>query len=191
MARRERAMMVDMTAVSPHPILAGRWTIEREGSSVGFAIKHLGVATVRGRFTAFDGAVAFDDGGALSAEGTARVDSIATGDAKRDGILQGEEFFGADEFPAIAFHGTATRRLPRGRIGVDGEITIRGHAEPLELAVAVREVAGDPDVLELEATGTIDRTRFGMPFDRGASSALLGKQVKLELSVRARRAGSR
>jgi polyisoprenoid-binding protein YceI len=184
-------MMVDMSALSPHPTRAGRWTIEREGSTVGFAIKHLGVATVHGHFGAFEGTVAFDAGGALSAEGRVRVDAIATGDAKRDGILQGEELFGALEFPYISFHGTATRPLPRGRLGLDGEITIRDHAEPLELAVVVREVAGDPDVVELEATGATDRTRFGMPFDRGASSALLGKTVKLELSVRARRAGSR
>lgn len=184
-------MMVDMTAVSPPSTLAGRWTIEREGSSIGFAIKHLGVATVHGRFAAFDGEVAFDAGGALAVEGRVRVDPIATGDAKRDGILQGVEFFGAEEFPYISFHGTATRRLSRGRIGLDGEITIRDHAEPLELAVVVREVAGEPDVLVLEATGGMDRTRFGMPFDRGASSALLGKTVKLDLSVRVRRAASR
>lgn len=184
-------MMVVMTAVSPHPTLAGRWTIEREGSSVGFAIKHLGVATVHGRFEAFEGTVTFEEGGALSAEGRVRVEAIATGDAKRDGILQGEEFFDAEAFPVIAFHGTATRQLSRGRIGLDGEIAIRDHAEPLELAVVVREVAGEPDVLLLEATGAIDRTRFGMPFDRGASSALLGKTVKLDLSVRARRAASR
>lgn len=183
--------MEDMTALSPSTTRAGRWTIERGGSSVGFAIKHLGVATVHGHFAAFDGTVTCDADGTLSAQGVVGVDSIVTGDAKRDGILLGHDFFDAGTFPEIRFHGTAAARPARGRLGLEGEIELRGVTRPLALAVVVREVADDPDVLELEATGALDRTRFGMPFDRGASSALLGRSVKLALSVRARRAGSR
>ena len=36
-------------------IPTGTWTVDPAHSSVGFAVKHMGIANVRGRFTEFDG----------------------------------------------------------------------------------------------------------------------------------------
>ena len=34
---------------------AGTWTVDPAHSTVGFAVKHLGIATVRGKFDEFEG----------------------------------------------------------------------------------------------------------------------------------------
>ena len=36
-------------------IPTGTWTVDPAHSKVGFAVKHMGIATVRGEFTAFEG----------------------------------------------------------------------------------------------------------------------------------------
>jgi polyisoprenoid-binding protein YceI len=171
--------------------VAGGWTVDPAASSVGFAIKHLRVATVHGHFEDFEGSVFFtedlQDG---VAEGSVRVASVRTGDAKRDEILRSPEFFDAEQFPVMTFRSTALRSLSAGRFEVTGDLTLRDTTERITLVGELGRPGTAPDGHEevaIRVEGKVDRTRFGMPFDHGASSALLGKRVKLELSLTARR----
>ena len=42
-------------------IPAGTWNVDPTHSKAGFAVKHMGIATVRGEFTAFQGALEIAD----------------------------------------------------------------------------------------------------------------------------------
>jgi polyisoprenoid-binding protein YceI len=43
------------TASNPTVIPAGTWSVDQAHSTIGFAVKHMGIATVRGKFNDFEG----------------------------------------------------------------------------------------------------------------------------------------
>ena len=82
-----------------------RWEIDPAHSHVEFAVKHLMIATVKGRFTDVRGTVSMHD----SDPATATVDvtiaaaSIDTREGKRDTHLRSPDFLDAARFPVITF----------------------------------------------------------------------------------------
>jgi|tagenome__1003787_1003787.scaffolds.fasta_scaffold20061201_1 polyisoprenoid-binding protein YceI len=183
--------MHSLTDTSPNTSLAGAWAVDPATSSVAFAIKHLHVATVHGRFEAFDGMVRFgDDLAGGVAEGSVEIRSVRTGDGKRDEILRGAEFFDASEFPAMTFRSVALRPVGDRAFLLDGDLELRGVTRRITLDGELGRPARDPEgreTLGIWAQVTLDRTRFGMPFDDNPSSALLGKKVKVSVSLTTRR----
>jgi polyisoprenoid-binding protein YceI len=53
-----------MSITATQPIAAGTWKIDTVHSHVGFAVKHMVVATFRGQFTDYDGSLLADADGA-------------------------------------------------------------------------------------------------------------------------------
>ena len=72
----------------------GTWTVDPIHSSVGFKIKHMMIATVRGQVSEFEGTIvaAEDDPANSHAMGTVKVASIDTGNADRDAHLRSPDF---------------------------------------------------------------------------------------------------
>ena len=61
---------------------AGTWSVDPIHSTVGFSVKHLGIATVRGKFENFEGTLEIGEGDETArAYGTVQGVSINTGDA--------------------------------------------------------------------------------------------------------------
>ena len=77
------------------------WNIDQSHSEVGFAVKHMMISTVRGKFSRFDAEVQLDPANLEVATVTARIDAAAsiTNEAKRDGHLRSADFFGAEKYP--------------------------------------------------------------------------------------------
>jgi polyisoprenoid-binding protein YceI len=78
--------------------------------------------------------------------------------------LQSPEFFDAERHPRLAF---ASEELTRSgnEVTVEGEITIRGHTEPVELRGAITDPITDPYGSErfgVRLATRVDRTRFGL-----------------------------
>ena len=82
-----------MSAISRRRDPVGTYNIDPSHSNVGFAVRHMGIATVRGAFKKFEGTVDAN-GGALKLAAPSRR-SVDTGDANRDGHLQSPDFFDA------------------------------------------------------------------------------------------------
>ena len=78
------------------PVPAGTWGIDPVHSSIEFQVKHMMIATVKGRFTAFDGTLVASDDGGLTARGTVEVASIDTHEPKRDAHLRSSDFFDSE-----------------------------------------------------------------------------------------------
>ena len=166
----------------------GRWVLDGASSAARFRIRHLGFATVRGRFGALSGAVVVAADGSFEAEGAVEVASIDTGDDTRDGRLRGEGFFDAERFPRIVF--AAVHAAPRG-LGawtVDGELTMAGEAHPLSF-LAWRPVVED-DTFVLRAEASLSRRAHGLdwPGLRQAGRAVVGDNVGIDLELVGRRA---
>ena len=70
-------------------IPTGTWTIDPVHSKVGFAVKHMGVATVRGEFREFEGTIEIgEDLDSSRAYGTVKAASVNTNQEQRDEHLR-------------------------------------------------------------------------------------------------------
>src|ERR1700750_222121 len=93
-------------------IPVGTWTIDPAHSNVGFAVKHMGIATVRGQFTEFEGTLAVaHELRDSKAFGKVKVASITPADETRDAHLRSPDFFDADAYPEIAFESTRVEAI--------------------------------------------------------------------------------
>ena len=178
-----------MSATTLQQIPTGSYTVDPSHSNVGFEVRHMGIATVRGRFGAFEGSIdATGDAPVLA--GTVDVATIDTGDANRDGHLKGPEFFDADQQPQISFHSTATAVGSDGQITLAGEITIKGITKPIELTGEIAENGQDPwgnERIGLELQSSIDRRDFDLKWNQTLPNGnlLVANEVKLLVSVSA------
>ena len=142
----------------------GNWTLNPVHSSASFAVKHMVVATFRGRFENFDASLAVGDDGEAKLVGTVRADSIVVKDENLAGHLKSPDFFDTERYPEIGFVSTSIRR-DGDELVVDGELTIKGHTRPIEARGTITEpVVTFGDVLKLgvELEATVDRTEYGL-----------------------------
>jgi polyisoprenoid-binding protein YceI len=161
-------------------------TIDATRSRVGFLIRHMGVATVRGTFGTFHADVDEGDAG-LRVHGEVAAASVDTGEPIRDGRLR-DEFFDAPEFPAITFDGLASPES-----GVSGFLTIRGVTRPVWLELSTEPL--EDGAVRLHAEGRIRRSDFGLDWGalRQAGRLVVADNVRLfaDVVVRASEPGSR
>ena len=167
------------TPVAP----AGTWALDPVHSSASFAVKHMVVATFRGRFEEFDVTLTADENGDARLEGTVDARSIVVKDENLAGHLQGPEFFDTERTPHITYVSKAVRRTG-DELVVDGELTIKGITHPVEARGTVTDPAvalGDVEKIGLTLEAVIDRTQFGLewnaPLPKGGFA--LANDVKL------------
>jgi polyisoprenoid-binding protein YceI len=180
---------LSVPSLSLESIPAGTYNIDPAHSSVGFEVRHMGIATVRGAFRKFQGTVdATGDTPVLN--GSVEITSVDTGDPQRDGHLASADFFDAENHAEITFTSTAGAALDDGQVRLDGEITIKGITKPLELTGVVAEGGADPwgnERIGLELEGVIDRREFDLKWNQTLPNGnlLVSNEVKLLLSVSA------
>jgi polyisoprenoid-binding protein YceI len=168
-----------------------KWNLDAAHSSIDFAVRHMGFATVRGRFKAFEVDVESDDHGKLSRL-EARIDaaSLDTGEPQRDAHLRSDDFLATDRFPEVRF--TAGRIEPTGasRYRVGGDLTIRGTSRPVDFDVEVKHPINDPfgNVrVAAEASGKLNRKDWGLNWNQvlEAGALLVGEEVRFTIDVQA------
>ena len=128
-----------MTAVTaPRPATGIRtWSIDPAHSSAEFAVKHMMVSTVKGRFRDVEGALRIDEANpqASAIEAAIDVASIDTGVEQRDAHLRSDDFFNAERFPKIIFRGTSVDPKGADAWRLSGDLTIRDVTRPVVLDV--------------------------------------------------------
>lgn len=177
------------SAISLDAIPAGTYNVDPVHSNVGFEVRHMGIATVRGAFRKFQGTIDAT-GAAPVLEGTVEVASVDTNEPNRDGHLASPEFFDAENNPQISFRSAAGEPGDAGQIRLTGDITIKGITKPLELTGVVAEGGEDPwgnQRIGLELTGLIDRREFDLKWNQTLPNGnlLVSNDVKLLLSISA------
>jgi len=178
-----------MSATTITQIPTGVYSVDPAHSNVGFEVRHMGIATVRGKFAGFEGKL--DASGETPVlEGSVTVDSVDTGEENRDGHLKSPEFFDSAQHPQITFQSTGTEPAGEGQIKLEGEITIKGITKPIELTGTVAENGEDPwgnQRVGLEVEGKIDRREFDLKWNQTLPNGnlLVSNDVKLLVSVSA------
>lgn len=162
----------------------GTWEIDPAHSSVEFEVRHLGLATVKGRAPVVAGSI--DGGNEPSLRGTVDVSSITTFDETRDGHLQSPDFFDAARYPELRFESTSVRAEGRTVIAV-GDLTIKGVTRPVTLRGTFVGAGADPwgnERIGLDLQTTIDRTQWGVNWNAPLPGGgfMLPNEVKLTAS---------
>lgn len=168
----------------------GTWNVDRTHSRVGFRVKHLGLANVRGEFREYEGQLVIGEDGTVTASGSVKVDSIDTGEPDRDGHLKSPDFFDAATYAEISFESTSITAVDDETWEITGDLTMHGITKPITLNAEVGGSGPDPfggERVGLEATGEISRKDYGMKFDAalGTGNAVVSDKVKLDLDIEA------
>jgi polyisoprenoid-binding protein YceI len=176
-------------SVTATSVPTGTYNVDPSHSSVGFEVKHMGIATVRGAFRRFTGTIDAT-GEAPVLRGTVEVASIDTGDEQRDAHLTAPDFFDVEQHPEISFHTTAIQATDDSRIRLAGEITMKGITKPIELTGTAAEGGADPwgnERIGFEVEGVIDRRDFELKWNQTLPNGnlLVSNEVKLLISVSA------
>jgi polyisoprenoid-binding protein YceI len=168
------------TAIPP-----GSWTIDPARSELGFSVRHLMVATVRGRFTAFEGGLRSDAHGLTQVEGVVHTTSLDTGEPKRDQRLLDPSFLDARDHPQMRFTSRHVESVRGGRFRVVGDLTIKDATGELALEAVVRNHPTDHDPLRIAARGELKRSDFGLSWRDvlERAGAVVSDRVRIALEV--------
>jgi polyisoprenoid-binding protein YceI len=170
---------------------AGTWAVDPVHSTVGFSVKHVGIATVRGKFEEFEGFLEIGEGDeSARAYGTVKGVSVNTGDAGRDEHLRSADFFGVEANPELRFESTTVTPVDEETFEIVGDLTMNGVTKPITLKAEVQGTETDPwgnERVALEVTGQLNRKDWNMTFNQvlGSGNLLVGEKVKLILDVAA------
>jgi len=182
---------MSITTSATTAIPTGTWSVDPAHSSVGFGVKHMGIATVRGEFGDFEGTLEIgDDLSSARAFGAVKVQSVDTGEPQRDDHLRSPDFFDAAQFPELRFESTSIEALDDEEFRITGQLSIHGVTNEIVLHADVQGTDTDPwgnERVGLEVTGQLSRGDYGMQFNQmlGSGNMLVGDKVKLVLDISA------
>ena len=140
----------------------GTWKHDPVHSSISFAVKHQTVMTFQGQFGEWEATL---ENGRLT--GSASVASVRVEDENLVGHLQTPDFFDAEQFPELRFESSSIER-DGDRISIQGDLTIKGTTQPVELAGTVSGPVTDGyggQRLGLDLETTINRHDFGVSWN--------------------------
>ncbi|MFJ5060254.1 YceI family protein [Streptomyces nigra] len=171
----------------------GPWTVDPAHSTVAAVAQHLGISSVRGRFTRFSASVeiAPDDITKSRVEAVIQAASIDTGNEMRDGHLRSPDFLDVERYPEIVYRSTGvTQATGADRWTVRGELEMRGVVRPVDLDLAYLGTGADPwggTRAAFRATTELRRDDFAMNYNQvvQAGIAAIGTTLKVELDIQA------
>jgi polyisoprenoid-binding protein YceI len=172
---------------------AGTFSLDPAHTTVGFVARHLVVSKVRGSFTEVSGTIQVAENPLDSTvEVVIGAASISTGQTDRDNHLRSADFLELDKYPNLTYRSTGVKSHKGNSFVLAGELTIRDVTREVDLAVEYDGTIVSPygqEVIAFTATTEIDREAFGITWNQAieAGGVMVGKAVKIELSVEATR----
>lgn len=181
-----------MSASTSSQVGTGTWVIDSAHSSAEFSVKHMMVATAKGRFNKVSGTITLDPANPATASVEANVDvtSVDTGQPQRDGHLRNDDFFSADKYPEATFRSTRVELDGPEAAKVHGDLTIRGVTKPVVLDVEFEGQGKDAYGKQragFTATTTINRLDYGIQWNPAIETGgfVVSNRVKLTLNIAA------
>jgi polyisoprenoid-binding protein YceI len=166
------------------------WRVDPTHSHVEFAVRHLMISTVKGRFGDISGTLTGDetDPEHASIELTIPAAGIDTREGQRDAHLRSADFFDSEHHPAITFRSTKIVRAGSDSFTVTGDLTIRGVSKPITFTVHTGGRVRDPwggERVGYSATTRINRKDFGLNWNQALETGgvLVGDQVTISVEL--------
>ena len=166
------------------------WTVDSTHSLVEFAVKHLMISTVRGRFGDVKGTIRINEAEPNRSQVEIEVPtaSIDTRAEQRDAHLRSPDFFHVERYPAMKFVSERIEGDVNGEFKLIGDLTIRDTTKEVVLQAEFQGKTRDPwggDRMGFEAQGKINRKDFGLNWNQAldAGGWVLGDDIKMTIAV--------
>jgi polyisoprenoid-binding protein YceI len=166
------------------------WRIDPAHTHVEFAVRHLMITTVKGRFNEVTGTVVSNDDQAAKGDVNITINaaSIDTREPQRDAHLRSADFLDAEKFPAITFKSRRIEVVKGDDFKLAGDLTIHGVTQEVVLDVTSEGRAKDPwggERAGFTATTKIKRGDFGLTWNQvlETGGVLVGDDVKISIDV--------
>jgi len=188
--KRQLAMTTLFAVILMTVAAADQWDIDKAHSYIGFSAQHMVVSHVPGKFENYDGKVIFDGKNlaAGSTELTINVQSINTGNERRDNHLRSSEFFDLENFPIITFKSSKIVPGEGNKFKMLGDLTIRGITKPITLDCffngTITDTQGNTRA-GFAAGGSIKRHDFNIAWDNKLQdgSFIVGEEITLDIQA--------
>jgi len=158
--------------------LQGEWILDQAHSYVDFSIRHL-LATSKGSFQKVTGNVNFDNEN-TAIEIVMDVNSIYTGNEKRDKHLRSDEFFDVEKYPTIKFVSNNVVKTKEGYVA-NGKLTMRDVTKDVSFNFVYLGKQDTPwgfPSAAFNGTLTVNKNDFGLTY----GGSILGEEVTVEYS---------
>jgi len=164
---------------------AETWQLDPNHSSAQFAVRHLGISTVRGAFTKVSGAVQYDAANPTKSSCDITIDatSVDTRVERRDNDVKGPNLLDVEHYPTIIFKSKRVEAAGKGKLKITGDLSIHGTTKEVVLDVdGPTDPMKDPrgrSHMGASATTKINRKDFGV----SGLSAVVGDDVTITIDV--------
>ena len=173
------AVLANSNAAKAEP---ADFVLDPTHTSITFFVSHIGFADTAGMFLESEGAFSYDEEAKelKSATITVKTDSVFTNHDKRDDHLRGADFLNTSEFPEMTFVATKAEKVSDTEGKITGDLTLLGTTKPITLNVTFNKAGNYPFgdghyALGFDATGSFNRSDFGMTYGGGGDLSLGGR----------------
>lgn len=155
-------------------------------SRIFFDISHRGYSTMHGRFADFGGTFRFDAKDPTRSSLDVTIDPASI-DMFHEGLndhLKTADFFDVEQYPEMRFVSERVEAAGENRYTVHGRFTLLGQTHPLAFDVVLNQTGegrGGVPIAGFSATGTLDRTQYGM----GYAVPIIGAEVQFRIEIEA------
>jgi polyisoprenoid-binding protein YceI len=168
------------------------WQLDPVHTTVKFAVRHMVVAEVSGRFSKFEGTIVrptedFSNG---VIEVKINAASINTDNEMRDNHLRSADFFDVEKHPELIFKSRAFEKTGNDEYKILGDLTMHGVTKPVELKAEyfgeIKDWEGKRHI-GFKAEGALNRADYGLTYNMAleAGGVVVGEKIKLHLDVEA------
>jgi len=163
------------------------WIVDKIHSEIGFKVKHLMIASLKGSFRQFDAVITTvgKDFTRAQIQVTIEADSIHTGDRERDEHLTSLDFLDVQNYRHILFKSKKIiKTQQKDQFLVFGDLTMLGVNRPIELAVQFGGILLDPwgnEKAGFQVCGKINRLDWGLTWNTilKTGGLLIGESVTI------------
>lgn len=168
---------------------AKEWKLDKAHASVNFSINHF-FSAVTGKFSNFDGKFYLNTNNPSNSKITFTIDinSINTGNEKRDKHLQSEDFFNQKKYPKITFKSYKVKEKSDKELLVYGKLTIKDVTKDIILPMAIKGMIEHPMkkgtmVLGVAFNTKIKRSDFNIGSGKWGETLVIGDEVVISIPM--------
>lgn len=170
---------------------AGPWVIDPVHSTVVATARHLGIASIKARFSEVTGRIVVARPVERSVvQAQIKAAGIDTGVKMRDDHLRSAEFLDVEAYPTITFESTGLRQRGADTWSLVGSLTLHGQTREVDLDLTYTGYGPDPwggVRAAFHAEAQLHRSDFAINYNAmvRAGIAAVGTTVKIELDIEA------
>jgi polyisoprenoid-binding protein YceI len=166
------------------------WLIDSAHTEANFAVRHMMISHVRGRFERLSGTVEFDETQPVKTKVDVTIEtaSINTREEKRDAHLKSPDFFDVEKYPNLIFKSKRVDVQDATHARLIGDLTIRDVTREVALDVEYNGSAKSPwgaTSAGFSARTSIKRKDWGLNWNVALETGgwLVGDEVQISIEL--------